>query len=568
MTAQRPNTTATILRSVQQAGEDFEWYPTTQRMIDAVKKRLPTRLDSIMDVGAGDGRVLVELAKRAEHEPKLYAIEKSQALVQQWPDTIIPAGTDVFEQNLACIPVDYIFCNPPYSHYEAWSSAIIESGFAKSAYLVIPQRWNQSAPIAASLKRRGATAKVIHSDDFHDAERRARAVIDVVEIRYPRADTYAGSVNGEPADPFDIWFDQNIDTFDREVNSHAEQEKAAAADLARINGCESIPDMVAAYDEEYARMEANYRGIFKLDYALLNELGVKKDAVRDGIKKKMADLKLKYWRVLFERLDAVTKRLATATKEKLLAKLNGRSAIAFTANNAYAVVLWAIKNANHYYGEQLVKLFRDLSTFDGVLNYKSNQRTWQKDGWRYQAEGHSHYSLDYRIVVTSHSAIKDPNSYSSWDCPGNLDKSKHELLDDCIAVFHNLGFALDSVCTSSRRRSWVSNGSQEFWDGNSKPLIEAKAFKNGNMHLRFNPDAIRALNVEAGRLLGWLRSPGDVERELGYPTEESQRLFGSNRLILPSNVKLLTAAPEMKPDPRGPGAAELFEGIDFPSDSM
>jgi hypothetical protein len=43
-------------------------------------------------------------------------------------------------------------------------------------------------------------------------------------------------------------------------------------------------------------------------------------------------------------------------------------------------------------------------------------------------------------------------------------------------------------------------------------LFQAKAYMNGNMHFRFLPDAIKALNVEAGRLLGWLRSAATSRR--------------------------------------------------------
>jgi methylase of polypeptide subunit release factors len=171
--------TGVTLKAVQDAGEDFEWYPTTKRMIDVVARRIPTDAQSLMDIGAGDGRVLAEIAQQCriaaveremrafrerykektpaemeetrrdllarERGPELYAIEKSTVLVQAQPETVTPVGTDLFEQNLACLPVDYIFSNPPYSQFETWASTIIESGYAKRAFLIIPQRWADSA---------------------------------------------------------------------------------------------------------------------------------------------------------------------------------------------------------------------------------------------------------------------------------------------------------------------------------------------------------------------------------------------------------------------------------------
>jgi hypothetical protein len=567
--------TGATLQAVINADEDFEWYPTTDRMIAVVAKRLPAGVDSIMDVGAGDGRVLVALSAHlreayadreareyrdrcsklagfdvAAHRkgaydsfrgPKLYAIEKSAVLSQAQPDDVIPVGTDLFEQNLACLPADVIFCNPPYSQYEAWASAVIESGYAKSAFLVIPRRWKESAALAASLKRRGATAKVIHSDDFHDAERRARAVVDIVEVNYPRKHDWGG--RDEVKDPFDIWFDQNIDTFDREADVADDDDEGdddeGEKGLAKLRGLDSIGDLVDAFNEEYARMEANYRAIFKLDGALLKELQVSKEGVREGIKKRMAGLKTKYWRALFEKLDTITSRLSTATKASFLEKLTARTSVAFTNANAYAVTLWAIKNANKYYDAQLVQLFRDLSTFDGVQNYKSNQRAWAKDGWRYgQGETvNTHYALDYRIVVARHGGIST-SDYGRWEAAGGLEKRAHELIDDVIAVLGNLGFCPYAE-TASWSRSWAPNEWQDWADKAGRTLFQVKAFKNGNLHFRFRPDAIRVLNVEAGRLLGWLRGPADVVAELGYTPEEAAAAFGANRMFPPSSLRLL-----------------------------
>jgi hypothetical protein len=556
---------ADLLDRVQNAGEDFEWYPTTDKMIAAVAKHLPNdgyrsdgddrpQVGSIMDIGAGDGRVLAKLAARCRNTPHLYAIEKSSVLVQAQPENVIPVGTDLYEQNLACLPVDVIFCNPPYSQFEVWATQIIDTGFAKYAYLVLPRRWTESAEIAAALKRRGATAKVIHKDDFQSgADRTARAVIDIIEVSFPCRDGYG--YREKPEDPFDLWFDQNVSTFDvdttdEDAASWNERESSKQRHLARLRNLDNIHDLVAAYDEEYARMQDNYRAIFALDLAILKELGVQKNAVRDGLKKRMAGLKTKYWELLFERLDTITSRLSSASKKAMLDKLNARQSVAFTENNAIAIVLWAIKNANHYFGTQLVQLFRDLSTAEGVMNYKSNQRTWQKFGWRHRAEEFSHYALDYRIVIPHHGGIAEKDSFlHSYRAQGGLEERAHDLIADVIAVLSNLGFA--SHGNPSFRREWASNQWHDWHEaGKSAVLFQVKAFKNGNMHFRFMPDAIKAVNVEAGRLLGWLHTREDVETELGYTAEEAKRFFFSTKLIAPSSIRLLQGA---VPDPEPEG---------------
>jgi hypothetical protein len=543
--------TGALLRAVQASGEDFEWYPTTERMVQVVARWLDKTAGSIMDIGAGDGRVLAKLAERFEKTPDLYAIEKSTVLVQAQPENIIPVGTDLFEQNLACLPVDYIFSNPPYSEFEAWACMIVDSGHARKAFLVLPQRWKENEAIAQSLKKRRATARVLHSDDFLDGPRRARAVVDVVEVSFPLKDEGRGW-GREVQDPFDAWFDATISTFDQE-DEHLEDEVERES-LARVRRLGTIAEMVEAYREEYERMEANYRAIFQLDYALLRELGVNKDNVRDGIKKKMAGLKAKYWTVLFERLDAITNRLSTATKARFTDRLVGRVATAFTANNAYAVVLWAIKNANAYLSEQTVALYRDLSTFENVMRYKSNVRTWGKDAWRYSRhdpadQKPSHYALDYRIVLEKYRAIYtgDRYGFGSYDHPGNLSRGCHELIADVVAVLFNLGFPSEGE--NSLNRHW-SSGQWQDWTraGRREVLFQVKAYKNGNLHFRFLPDAIKALNVEAGRLLGWLRNPGDVVKELGYSEEEAEQLFACTRIISPGSARLMLG-PGMIQDP-------------------
>jgi hypothetical protein len=535
-----PASFGTLLRSVQAAGEDFEWYPTTDRMIEVVSRRLDKTARSIMDIGAGDGRVLARLAERFENTPELYAIEKSAVLIQAQPEGVIPVGTDLFEQNLACLPVDYIFCNPPYSEYEAWAGMVIESGHARKAFLILPQRWKDNEGITLSLKKRGAKARVLHSDDFYDGPRQARAVIDILEVSFPLKDE-GGYWHKEVKDPFDIWFDEHISTFDQEedVSGKTGYELEQQA-MARVRHLNTIEDLVGAYREEYERMEANYRAIFQLDYALLKELGVNKETVREGIKVKMAGLKSNYWTVLFERLDAITNRLSTATKAKFTERLVGRVALAFTSSNAYAVVLWAIKNANKYFDEQTVALYRELSTFEGVMNYTSNLRTWGKSDWRYSrydedGQRPTHYALDYRIVVVRWNAIGH-----GWDYPGDLAKGAHELIADVVAVLYNLGFP--SGGPRSLDRKWYSGGWQNWYrlgEHSDEILFQAKAFKNGNLHFRFLPDAIKALNVEAGRLLGWLRSPADVVQELGYGEEEAARFFSCTKRLSSASARLL-----------------------------
>ncbi len=528
-----------LIMDLKQNNQDFEWYPTTDEMITAVARWIPEDANSIMDIGAGDGRVLRRLGEKATHA-NLYSIELSSILIQKQPKNIIPVGTDLFQQRLAALQVDYIFSNPPYSQFEEWVCKIVEEGFAKKAFLVIPNRWKENKGIEKSLKLRGATAKVIYSGDFASADRQARAVVDIVEVTFPRDSKY---YDAKVKDPFDIWFDQNIDTFQK---TDEIKEEETSKSLARRYAHASIDEIVAAYVEEYALLEKNYRAIFQLDLMILHELGINKDAVCEGLKMKMKGLKVKYWEILFQRLDAITSRLTTASKKKLLEKLTHNTSVEFTASNAYAVVLWAIKNANQYFDEQLVTLFRALSTFEGASVYKSNQNTWEKDKWRYLREYDFRngkydvkYALDYRIVVGGiYHAIPKKDAWYKFEYPGNIHNSCHELIADIVAVFSNLGFTSDSM--SSYDRSW-KRAQWENWieSDTDKILFQVKGYENGNFHIRFMPEAIKALNIEAGRLLKWVRTAEEVVTEMGYSPADAKKYFGKSVQLTGSNVPLL-----------------------------
>jgi hypothetical protein len=57
--------------------------------------------------------------------------------------------------------------------------------------------------------------------------------------------------------------------------------------------------------------------------------------------------------------------------------------------------------------------------------------------------------------------------------------------------------------------------------------------------VRFHPDFIRKLNVEFGRLKGWLRSKQEVVDELRISAEEAEAYFGSTAKVLPERAPAL-----------------------------
>lgn len=538
--------TLELVDELKDNNQDFEWYPTTEEMIDIVKRWIPEDATSIMDIGAGDGRVLESFAKKCKRAT-LYSIEKSPILIQAQSEKIVPVGTELFEQQLSALEVDYIYCNPRYTEFDEWMCKVIEEGYAQKAFLTVPQRWKDSKTIKKAIELRGAETRIIYSGDFLGADRKSRALIDIVEITFPG---WLSGYTKNVTHPFNIWFDNNIDTFDKPTEI---VEDLNDEELAKRYSVSNITEMVAAYREEYKRLESNYRGVFKLDATLLREVGVNKATVRDGLKKKLKGLKVRYWRLLFTRLDAIRERLTTKSKNALMEKLTRHNTIEFTASNAYTIVLWAIKNANQFLDDQAVDLFRQLATYDGIMKYKSNQKTWERSGWRYQArQGEfTHYILDYRIIVEEFHAIQKGFD-SDWEFPGGIHNNAHNIIADIIAVMSNLGFKTYSL--HSHDRKWKGGKWQDWYDDRTDEILfQVKGYMNGNIHIRFNQEAIKALNITVGRILKWVNTVDDVVQEMGYTRREATKYFNYDMKILTSNVRLLGApAEEEKPEVEEP----------------
>jgi len=549
-------TTPAVVGALKGSGQDFEWYPTTDEMITAVVRHIGKRdrfgrpgekpnLSSVLDIGAGDGRVLTALAEACSVSD-LYAIEKAAPLLENMPANIAVVGTDFHYQTLIDKDVDVIFCNPPYSEYEDWAVKIIKEGLCNDAYLILPQRWAESPRIKLALESRSLKAKTIWHGDFTHAERQARAVVDIVHVsmRQEGNDRYR---RDEKKDPFETWFHETFPQV--EVIDTLKDETAPdkiSNDL--LTGCNLVDRLAELYQEEMKKMHASYRALCQIDPALLKTVGVEVAEVKKGLRQKIAGMKNLYWQELFNHLDKINKRLTCASREVILKKMASAVHVDFTAENAYAVVLWVLKNANLYINSQLVDLFKKLSGPENIRNYKSNQKTWDRNGWRYNSyynrePPHTHYMLEYRIITQQHLGIKRTSKKREYisdnDYPNGLYRDCHDTLNDIITVANNLGF---SCYDSSMGHGWDSGSPELFYlSGSEEILMRAKAFCNGNLHIQFHQGFIKALNVEASRLLGWIKSPREACEEMDIDFETAEKHFNTNRIFAPSECKLLTA---------------------------
>lgn len=551
----------TLISQLKEAGQDNEFYPTTAEIIGAlcrdIKKRtggFPSRRgspSSVLDVGAGNGKVLDALRAADLGLDAFYAIEKSDILLGQLDARIFVVGTAFEEQSLISKQVDIVFSNPPYSIFAEWCTKIIREAAAPVAYLVIPQRWEENEAIAAALKFRKATARAIGDFDFLNSEdRTARAKVHLVRVDLPR----------ETDDAFQRMFDEQFADLLRSYEGEREGEAGEAPKVGKksepafaglVVGPNYVEALVNLYLAEMGNIMRNYELVSKLDARLLKEFGIKPDTICACLKARLADLRLVYWRELFSKMRALTDRLTKSSREGLLNTLNANVHVDFTVSNVQAVLLWAIKNSNRYIDSQLIETYEYMIATANVVLYASNHKVFEMGGWRYNKDGNgsTHFALNYRIVMHSCGGL-NTSSWNDWEkreCNG-LDTRAFHFLRDLACVANNLGFTCSTApdCLASGRDTWTSGAVRVVYyqpRGKAKPaiLFEARAFKNGNMHIRLAKEFALALNVEHGRLKGWLRTKQEAASELKEPKAGAffkvnvQLLQGSGLLALPSS---------------------------------
>lgn len=568
----------TLIEKLKDNGQDHEFYPTTNEILAVLVRDLKRyehtgnrRYDrvgkgSFLDIGAGNGKVLEYLRREREKEEKrdrdslpheFYAIEKSPILCGQLPESVYVIGTAFEEQSLLSKDVDVIFSNPPYSVFQDWTVKIIRESAASLVYLVIPERWEKSEEIKAALKFRDAKVKNLGSFDFLESEdRTARAKVHLLRVAIPvrKNDAFEAFFEEQFADMRARWKARPVD------EEGAPVERGRKESFASLVVGANYPEaMVGLYQAEMQKIQRNYQAVASLDVELMREFAISPESICERLKKRLADLRLVYWEELFSKLDTITNRLTQGSRKTLLSTLQKHVHVDFTVSNIQVVVVWAIRNANRFIDSQLLEVYQNMVDSCNVRGYKSNQRTFEKNGWRYHQErdGWTHYVLDYRIVCQSVGGICRSQWSSKWH--NNLEERAFVFLQDLLTVANNLGFLCDTSPApylEAGACEWRSNEGVRFTyrDGKGREgeLFHARAFQNQNLHLKLNKKFILALNVEHGRLKGWLRDKAEAVNEL--QDKEAGQFFGCSQKLLPDSgfARLGAPAPlEVAPDTSG-----------------
>ena len=328
-----------FIQQLKDTDQDFEFYPTTHEIIDRLiadlgeakeERYLDYRdLRSVLDIGAGSGKVLQALREKAGFTA-LYAIEKSALLCQRLDEDVFIVGTDFHEQSLVAKQVELTFCNPPYSEFEEWAVKIIRESASRLVYLVIPERWQRSTNISDALAYRDTEAKIVGNFDFTEAEdRTARAKVHLLRIEL--------SVEGD--DAFDRFF--NAEFAELRTKFKIERQTGGLEKGSRRNpkldaltvGVNYPDRLVALYNEELEHIRKNYDMVKALDIDLLREFDVSPERIMGCLKARLTGLRNTYWQELFSHMKSVTNRLTSKKRRVILETLNRQGHVDFTMSN-------------------------------------------------------------------------------------------------------------------------------------------------------------------------------------------------------------------------------------------
>lgn len=553
-----PVSVPTLVKNLKASSEDFEYYPTTDEIISVIRRDILStcgrnhryRKHTFLDVGAGNGQTMMKITAELSSEEKsayylfdgfsdLYAIEKSTMLASQLNSDVMIIGTDFFNQSLLDKNVDIAFSNPPFEVFEQWAAKLLTESCARVNYLVLPVRWENSELIKAAIAKRSYDFEILGTFDFGKAERATRHAADVHVIRF-----YQSSV-----DAFGSWFDEMFD-----LNFEQDKRKFESVDSAceqLVPGTDLVIALEAIYNTEVERLFKLFKSLEVIEADTLLELGVSKSSIVTTLKMKIEGLKKHFWKRLFDNLSVITDRLIASERTRILDRLNQHLSVDFSAANAYAIVTWLINNASPTLSEQFVNVFESMISADNLLAYKSNRRTFKAENWRYRCprdniKYHSleRFKLDYRCVISGHGGLGTNYGYTYGS---GLSERAADFINDLLVIAQSVGFDT-KTSRKAHEYKWESNKGNifKYLDANegSKTLMEIKAFKNGNMHIRFAPDFIMKMNVKFGQLKGWVKSAEEAADELNIPLNKASDFFAHDlvSILPPPSSRLLIAA--------------------------
>ena len=574
---EKPINTSKKVQILKNANEDYEFYPTTPEIMEAMKNdlweymRLHERdsfakrrsrkdndiwisesddyddnnkrrgkkeyleIETFLDIGTGDGRVLDLFPAH-----KKYGIEIARAQA----DDLIRRGIFLIGRNYWDVSLhdnsySLIFSNPPFSDFVNWVSKLLSECNFCVLYLVMPIRWKNQEEVTRELKRYETT--VIGEYDFSEADREARGKVNLVRVNAPWKNkktkrNYSGDEveldfdYQEPLeDAFERWVRENIADFAEKPEREWEEEQKEELALKMT----PIDQLVSDYEVERENLGNAFRAIGKLDATIIKLMGQDKKSMLEIIKKSIEGLKSKYWKAAFDKLDPVQKRMTLNTRDKIFRNIEEFKTLDFNADNIYSIVIWIINNCNIGILDQIGEVFDKMTTPAYIENYVSNKH-WTHSDWRHTDSSWKYQKLpkrwklglDYRIVVEAYNQY--PYSHMGM----------RTVIDDFIIICQNLGFP---IIPTEKPNYTLHQTEQKFRTEDGELAFTMRYYKgNKNVHLKINKKLLMKFNIEVAKIRKWIFDPEDIVEEYKVPMEEAVQLWKSGLDLLGvGDVKML-----------------------------
>lgn len=557
--------TALKVKQLKDNNEDFEWYPTSNEILECIKedfkksiykkieksniydtdgfdnigfseitatncpgfketemygkreKQKEINIESFLDIGTGDGRVFDFFTNDSEISiRKKYGIEKASLQADDLiKKNITLIGRDFFKNNYIDHNYDIVFSNPPYSIFKQWCTKLLNEIDSYIKYLVIPKRWKNDQKLKDLIYSKG-DVEILGSFDFLNADREARAKIDIIKI----------TKKVETENLFNKWVEDNIGSF--RANEKIELDDIKTFDevknsIKKVDKTETIAILVKNYNEDLLKLSDTYRALGKIDFKLIKHLGIEKYQILRSIRDDIKNLKNRYWRTTFDLLKPINSRLTFNVRNGILDNIRWIEKLDFNEENIRTCIIFFVNNSNKYVKEQLLDIFHNLSCFENIKYYKSNDK-WENDDWRYKSlkdKDSKKYKLDYRIIVEDY---RINNKHHG--------ERNNTILNDLCVVANTLGFYNDNIIFtyfgSKKIKCFLNDKSED----ENEVLFEYRIYKNNNVHIKLSKRFLRVLNIEVGKLRGWLRSPDDIVDEFEISKEEAKKMFIDKNLKL------------------------------------
>jgi SAM-dependent methyltransferase len=553
------NETNKKLRALEAGHEDFEWYPTTPEIMEAMGKDIMDYLEkhenhyaskwrgrkegielrteysndkekskradieSFLDIGAGDGRVLEYFEANKKYGIEIARAQADDLIRRQ----VFLIGRNYWDVNLNDQSYSLIYSNPPFSQFDRWVNKILTECNFCLLYLVMPVRWEHQEMITRELSR--YEAAIVGEFNFSKADREARGKVHLVRVnapwKYDKQEKFTHQESVENA--FERWVRDYIADFkDEKKISEWEEEREQALALKMT----PIDQLVSDYEEEKQNLGAAFKAIGKLKPEIIKLLGQNKESMLEIIRKAIEGLKIKYWRAAFDKLEPVQKRMTMKTRDNIFEKIKEFRTLDFNADNIYSIIIWIINNSNIGILDQIGEVFDAMTSKEYIETYKSN-RHWAKSDWRHTDKSWKYeklpprwkLGLDYRIVINTY-------FYNYYD--------KYSVVDDFIVICGNLGFPISKY---DRPNYTIHSAEQKFLTEDGELAFTMRYYTgNQNAHLKINKKLLMKFNVEVAKIRKWLSDPDDVVEEFDIPKAEAAKLWNSGVSLLgASDMKML-----------------------------